>query len=88
MQGTSRMAAAVLLVLAAGQAGCDSPTTPSERALVTFQVSGEQFRVQLSSKDRSDAARRAQQGGAARIPSGRIVLARARTPTGAGISRT
>ena len=74
VQGTSRMAAAVLLVLAAGQAGCDSPTTPSERALVTFQVSGEQFRVQLSSKDQVDAARRAQQGGAARIPSGRIVL--------------
>ena len=71
---TSRMAAALLLFLAAGPAGCDSPTTPSERALVTFHVVGEQFRVQLTSKDQVDAARRAQQGGAARIPSGRIVM--------------
>ena len=74
VQGTSRMAAALLLLLAAGPAGCDSPTTPSaDRALVTFQVSGEQFRVQLNTKDQVDAARRAQQGGAARIPNGRIV---------------
>ena len=72
---TSGMATALVLLLAAGQAGCEStsPATPSSRALVTFQVSGEQFRVQLSSKDQVDAARRAQQGGAARIPNGRII---------------
>ena len=72
----SRTAVALLLFLAAGHAGCEgnSPTAPSERALVTFQVVGEQFRVQLNSKDQVDAARRAQQGGAARIPSGRIIL--------------
>ena len=69
-------AVALLLFLAAGLAGCagDSPTAPSERALVTFQVGGEQFRVQLISQDQVDAALRAQQGGAARIPNGRIVL--------------
>jgi hypothetical protein len=71
----SRIAAALLLVAAAGQAGCDenSPTEPSERALVTFAVGGEQFRVQLTGKDQIDSARRAQQGGSARIPNGRIV---------------
>ncbi len=71
----SSMAVALLLFLAAGHAGCeDSPTAPSARALVTLQVGGEQFRIQLNSKDQVDAARRAQQGGTARIPSGRIIL--------------
>jgi hypothetical protein len=72
----SSMAPALLLCLAAGHAACGgtSPTAPSESALVTFQVAGEQFRVQLDSEDQVDAARRAQQGGAARIPSGRIVM--------------
>ena len=65
---------ALLLSLVAGHAACgDSPAAPSTRALVTMQVGGEQFRVQLNSKDQVDAARRAQQGGAARIPSGRIM---------------
>jgi hypothetical protein len=65
-----------LLFLAVAASGCErsSPSAPAERALVTFQVAGEQFRVQLSSQDQVDAARRAQQGGAARIPSGRIVM--------------
>ncbi len=72
----SRTAVALSLFLAAGYAGCDSssPTAPSERALVTFQVGGEQFRVRLNSKDQVDAARRAQQGGTARIPNGRIIM--------------
>jgi len=65
--------AAALLLVAAGLAGCSSPTEPSERALVTFRVGAEQFRVQLNSQEQVDAARRAQQGGRARIPSGRIV---------------
>ena len=70
------LAVALVLFLAAGFAGCegDSPAAPSARALVTFQVAGEQFRVQLTSKDQVDAARRAQQGGAARIPNGRIIM--------------
>jgi hypothetical protein len=69
------LAVALVLFLAAGVAGCDStPTTPSERALVTFQVAGEQFRVQFDNKNQVDAARRAQMGGAARIPNGRIIL--------------
>ncbi len=67
--------ALLLCFLAAGLAGCeDSPTAPSDNALVTLQVSGEQYRIQLNSKDQIDAARRAQQGGQARIPNGRIVL--------------
>jgi hypothetical protein len=67
------LAASVLLT------ACDSdgPTSPSDDAIVTFQVGAEQFRVELSTKEQVDAARRAQQGGPARIPTGRIV-------TGAG----
>ncbi len=74
-KGWSAVTRAALLLLTAGLAACDgsSPTDPSERALVTFQVAGEEFRVQLTNKDQVDAARRAQQGGAARIPNGRIV---------------
>jgi hypothetical protein len=41
---------------------------------VTLQVAGEQFRVQLNSSDQVEAVHRAQQGGTARIPSGRIIL--------------
>ena len=72
----SNMPAALVLFLTAGLAGCESKnsTAPSERALVTFQAGGEQFRVQLTGKDQVEAARRAQQGGAARIPNGRIIL--------------
>ena len=72
----SNMPAALVLFLTAGLAGCESKnsTAPSERALVTFQAGGEQFRIQLTGKDQVEAARRAQQGGAARIPSGRIIL--------------
>jgi hypothetical protein len=69
----SSMTGALLLFLAAAHAGCDeSPAAPSSRALVTLQVGPEQFRVQLNGKEQVDAARRAQQGGTARIPNGRI----------------
>lgn len=70
-----QLPALILLFLAAGLAGCagNSPTEPPS-ALVMFQVGGEQFRVQLNSKEQVDAALRAQQGGAARIPNGRIIL--------------
>jgi len=62
---------ALLVTLAA----CDSdgPSSPTDGGLVTFQVGTEQFRVELQTQDQLDAARRAQQGGPARIPNGRIV---------------
>ena len=54
--------------------GCgDSPTSPSDVAVVTFNVAGETFRVQLVDGRQIEAARAAQNGGAARIPNGRIV---------------
>jgi hypothetical protein len=70
------LAAALLLFVAAVHAACggDNPTEPSESALATFQVGAEQFRIQLTSEEQLNAARRAQLGGAARIPSGRIVM--------------
>ena len=55
-------------------AGCgDSPTSPSDTAVVTFSVASETFRVQLVGDRQIDAARAAQAGGPARIPNGRIV---------------
>ncbi len=55
--------------------GCfgDGPTAPSRGALVTFQVVNETFRVQLLDERQIDAARRAADGGPARIPIGRVV---------------
>ena len=53
--------------------GGDSPTSPSPAAVATFSVSGETFRVALTSADQVAAARAAQNGGPARIPTGRIV---------------
>jgi hypothetical protein len=64
-----------LVLLAASMTACsgDSPTSPSSDAVVTFRVAGsETFRVRLTSEGQIDAARRAQAGGAARIPNGRI----------------
>ena len=53
--------------------GDDSPTSPSPAAVATFAVSGETFRVALTTADQIAAARAAQAGGPARIPSGRVV---------------
>lgn len=65
---------AVCVVSFIAQAACDNgPTSPSDGALVTFRVADEQFRVELETHDQVEAARRAQQGGPARIPNGRIV---------------
>ena len=50
-----------------------TPTVPSSSALVTFAVSGETFRVALTTSDQVAAARAAQGGGRARIPNGRVV---------------
>ena len=61
-------------------AGCDeSPTSPSDSALVTIGVVNETFRVQVVGERQISAARAAQAGGPARIPNGRIV-------SGAGIN--
>ena len=61
-------------VLALTLAGClDDSTSPSGTAIVTFNVVGETFRVQLLGERQIDAARAAQAGGLARIPNGRIV---------------
>jgi hypothetical protein len=63
-----------LLLAAFMMAACDeSPTAPSERALVTFQVANETFRVHLLDEAQIEAARDAQAGGPATIPNGRIV---------------
>ena len=51
----------------------DTPTAPSPGAVVSFNVTGEIFRVALTSADQIAAARAAQNGGLARIPNGRIV---------------
>ena len=61
-----------LLSLVASGCG-DSPTSPSDTALVTFSVASETFRVQLLGDRQIEAARAAQTGGSARIPNGRIV---------------
>ena len=64
---------AVAGTLAVGACGTDSPAAPSSKAIVTFAVQDETFRVSLTSADQLAAARAAQGGGPARIPTGRIV---------------
>jgi len=55
-------------------AGCDgSPSSPSPTSVATFAVANERFRVSLNSEAQIAAARAAQAGGSARIPTGRIV---------------
>jgi hypothetical protein len=58
-----------------GAACADSPASPSDGVYVTFQVADETFRVLLVDDAQIEAARRAQAGGPARIPNGRIVAA-------------
>ena len=50
----------------------DTPTSPSPAAIATLSVGSETFRVALTSPEQVAAARAAQNGGAARIPVGRI----------------
>lgn len=69
-----------LLLLAAAMPGCgDGSTSPSRSAVVTFDVVGETFRVQLVDESQVEAAYRAQAGGPTRIPNGRIA-------TGTGVN--
>src|SRR5262249_10890074 len=70
----SRFNAIVAFVmLLASACGDSAPPAPSSRALVTFAVASETFRVSLTSAEQVAAARTAQMGGRARIPNGRIV---------------
>jgi hypothetical protein len=66
---------AVLALLASSVAGCsgDEPTGPSQGAYVTFRVVDEVFRVHITDESQVEAARRAEDGGKASIPNGRIV---------------
>ena len=68
-----RAVAAVALVAMLGAAcGDGGPSAPSSGAIVTLAVSGETLRVALTTPAQVAAARAAQAGGLARIPSGRI----------------
>lgn len=70
----SRAAGLLLAVTLPFWSACtENPTAPSGRALVTFRVVSETFRVRLSEDEHIEAARRAQQGAPARIPVGRIM---------------
>jgi hypothetical protein len=64
-----------LVIMAAPlSVGCHrTPASPSTGAVVTLRVADEVFRIWLGDTGTIEAARRAQAGGPARIPSGRIV---------------
>ena len=64
--------AALTAALAAG-CGDDTPASPSMGAVVTVAVSGETFRIALTTAEQIAATRAAQSGAAARIPIGRVV---------------
>lgn len=67
------VAAVASFIIAAGSVSCsNTPTSPTQSAVVTFRVVNETFKVQLSG-DALDAARRAQAGIGPKIPNGRIV---------------
>jgi hypothetical protein len=73
MEKRSFAATAAFAALLAVACGDGTPTRPSPGATVTFAVADETFRVWLTSAEQIEAARAAQSGGRARIPSGRIV---------------
>ena len=68
-----RMSATVIVASVFFACGGDGPTAPSRGAVVTFRVVNETFRVHLLDERRIDAAHQAANGGAARIPIGRVV---------------
>jgi len=69
----STLLLAAALAALASACGDDAPTAPSSAAVVTFAVGSEEFRVALTTADQVAAARAAQSGGGAKIPTGRIV---------------
>jgi hypothetical protein len=64
---------AFVTAAAVAACGADSPTAPGEGAIATILVSGETFRVLLTTDEQIAAAKAAQAGGRANIPHGRIV---------------
>ena len=74
-----RLLATMILLCVSLACGGDGPTAPSRGASVTFRVADETFRVYLLDEKQIDAAHRAANGGAARIPNGRVV-------TGTGVN--
>ena len=69
-----RVRGGLVALLLAAALGCgDGSTTPSGGVIVTFGVVDETFRVRLTDAGEIAAARRAQAGGPANIPNGRIV---------------
>ena len=69
-----RVRGGLVVLLLAAALGCgDGSTRPSEGVIVTFGVVDETFRVRLTDAGEIAAARRAQAGGPANIPNGRIV---------------
>lgn len=75
MGSTRLRTMAVALTMTAALAGCgaDSPTAPGDGTIATIRVSGETFRVLLTTDEQVAAARAALAGGRASIPNGRIV---------------
>lgn len=68
-------AAALITTGAAINSACndDSPTAPSEGAIVTFRVENETYRVHLTTDDQIRGAELALGNGPAKIPNGRLV---------------
>jgi hypothetical protein len=62
----------LVLTLLAAACGGRTPAAPSGGALVTFAVGDETFRASMTTSAQVAAARAAQNGGAARIPNGRL----------------
>jgi hypothetical protein len=67
-----RIATAIGLAMFTASCGASTATSPSRSAVATFQVINETFRVRLTTDAAIDAAMKAQAGGAAQIPNGRI----------------
>jgi len=67
-----RLASAIALTTIVAGCGASTSPTPARSAVVTFQVASETFRARLTTAAAIDAAMKAQAGGPARIPNGRI----------------
>jgi hypothetical protein len=68
-----RMAGVLTILGLTALAGCDSPSAPTQGAVVTFQVVAETFRVRLTTREQVEAAEAARAGTGPTIPNGRIV---------------
>ena len=68
-----RLATLTICTALAAACGDDTLTSPSSMAVATLAVTGETFRVALTTAEQVSAARAAQGGAPARIPIGRVV---------------